>query len=135
MRVKRAWSLLALAAIVLASGSLTLTAKDTAVPTGKKQIITVPSQTRVGDALLEPGDYQIQHMGGTDNHFMVFTAMTGGRGAVAPRPGREVARVKCALEASDKKTENTEVTLGVNATGEAVIKKISIKGEKGGHLF
>ncbi|MBI4454379.1 MAG: hypothetical protein HY644_00600 [Acidobacteria bacterium] len=103
--------------------------------TGKKEQIILTSEVRVGDTLLKPGDYQIQHVFEGKDHVMVFTELVGPRSYLSPRPGKEAARAKCTFGATDKRIEHTQVSLGLNSSGQTVIKKISIKGEQTEHLF
>jgi hypothetical protein len=104
---------------------------------GKKGMVKFSAKVRVGDRLLEPGMYHVQHvMEGTD-HVFVFKPVTmpAGYKEYSMVEGREIVRLKCSVEPVAKSVNNTKITFGRNASGERTIEEIQVAGEKVKHTF
>jgi hypothetical protein len=104
--------------------------------TGKKGVISFSRPVRVGGTLLQPGDYQIQHVMDGQGHVVVFRELETLQPEYPyPFPGKEVARATCRVEPLEKKVGNSGVRLGVNAAGEKFVEEVYIHGERLGHLL
>ena len=92
---------------------------------GKKETITLTFRTRVGDTFLEPGKYQVQHIGEGGKTFMVFRK-------VRPWHDRpvEVARQECRFQPLSEKVDKSQI---VHQQGK--IKEILINGENVKHVL
>lgn len=103
---------------------------------GKKGELPISSPTRVGDVLLEPGTYRVQHLVEGDDHFVVFSKLPHPRpGYQHSGEGKEVARVKCRLEPLGEKAKHSGMRFGTNAAGEATVEEVHMKGEDVRHVF
>lgn len=136
MKLKSKW-LVTSTLLVMALGvfSIPLFAQGSEmVQTGKKGEIPFSSPVRVGDVLLKPGTYQIQHVMEGEDHVIVFRSMSldGYRQWVL---GKEVARVKCRIEPLGEKAKHGGVRFGTNAAGEKTVEEVHVKGENVKHLF
>ena len=91
---------------------------------------------RVGGKTLEAGMYQVQHADENGEHIVIFRAVEMGyRGNMGNQNlGAEVARVKCTVEAVDKKVGGTKVLIRKNAAGEREVFEVWIRGEKFKHI-
>lgn len=104
---------------------------------GKKGEVHFTTQVKAGDAVLKPGMYQVQHVTEGDDHVIIFKEMSmpaGYRHGNTPT-GKEVARIKCKIEPTAKKVNNTQVTLRTNAAGEKEIAEVQVAGEAFKHLM
>ncbi len=106
---------------------------------GKKGELPISSPTRVGDVLLEPGTYRVQHAVEGEDHFITFRKMSHTRSDQPSypqgTPGKEVARVKCRLESLGEKAKHSGMRFGTNAAGETTIEEVHVKGENVRHVF
>lgn len=104
---------------------------------GKKGMVRFSSKVRVGDRLLEPGMYHVQHVVEGANHVFVFKPVTmpAGYREYSMVEGSEIVRLKCRVEPVTKSVNNTKITFGRNATGERTIEEIQVAGEKVKHIF
>lgn len=104
---------------------------------GKKQVIPFDTPVRVGDTLLKPGDYQIQHVMEGQDHVIVFTKMSHAAPGNNPpsRPTKEVTRVKCRVEPLGEKAKHGGMRFGTNAAGEKTVEEVHIQGENVKHVF
>ena len=103
---------------------------------GKKGELSISSPTRVGDAMLEPGMYRVQHLVEGEDHLVVFSKLPHPRpGYQSSGTGKEVARVKCRLEPLGEKAKHSGMRFGTNAAGEATIEEVHVKGEDVRHVF
>ncbi len=104
---------------------------------GKKGIIPFSTPVRVGETLLKPGDYQIQHVMEGQDHVIVFTKMSsaGSGGYLPSRPTKEVTRVKCNVEPLGEKAKHNGIRFGTNSAGEKTVEEVHIKGENVKHIF
>lgn len=104
---------------------------------GKKGQVHFTSQVKVGESVLKPGMYQVQHMEEGGDHVIIFKEMgmvAGYKHSNTP-VGKEVARVKCKVEPVTKSVNNTKITLRTNAAGEKEIAEIQVAGEAFKHLL
>jgi hypothetical protein len=126
-------------ALVLALGGLSqvLAQHHDHLTVGKKGMVNFSSSVRVGDRLLEPGMYHVQHVTEGTDHVFVFKPVTmpAGYREYSMVEGREVVRLKCRVEPVSKAVNNTKITLGRNAAGERTIEEIQVAGEKVKHIF
>lgn len=92
---------------------------------------------RVGDKTLEAGMYQVQHADENGGHIVIFRQVEMGyRGNMGNQKlGAEVARVKCTIEAVDKKIGNTRIMIRKNAAGGREAFEVWIRGEKFKHIL
>ena len=103
---------------------------------GKKGELPISSPTRVGDVLLEPGTYRVQHLVEGEDHFVVFSRLPHPRpGYQHSGKGKEVARVKCRLEPLGEEAKHSGMRFGTNAAGETTIEEVHVKGEDVRHVF
>jgi hypothetical protein len=104
---------------------------------GKKGMVRLDSKVRVGDRLLEPGMYHVQHVVEGADHVFIFKPVTmpAGYKEYSMVEGREIVRLKCRVEPVAKSVSNTKITFGRNAAGERVIEEIQVPGEKIKHVF
>jgi hypothetical protein len=91
----------------------------------------------VRDKKLESGMYQVQHMDEKGGHIVAFRMVEMGyRDNMGEQKlGAEVARVKCTVEAVDKKIKDTKILIRKNAAGEREAFEVWIRGEKVKHIF
>ena len=100
---------------------------------GKKGILNFGSSFRAGVTVLKSGTYQVQHVEeGSDHHIIVLREIPLGQSFRGGNtiPGKEVARLHCKVEPSEKKWNNTRVMLRTNDKGEKEIAEIHVAGEK-----
>lgn len=105
---------------------------------GKKGEIRFDSPVRVGDVVLKPGDYQIQHRLEGQDHVIVFRKLLhppGGRSQGPLVPGKEVTRVKCRVEPLGEKAKHHGIRFGTNVAGEKTVEEVHIQGENVKHVF
>ena len=123
--------------IALACTSQVLAQHEGHLDVNKKGMVRLTSKTRVGDRLLEPGMYHVQHVVEGSEHVISFQPVTmpAGFKEYSMVEGKEIVRLKCRVEPVAKSVSNTKITLGRNAAGERVIEEIQIPGEKVKHVF
>lgn len=104
---------------------------------GKKGEVHFTSPVKVGDTVLKPGMYQVQHVEEGGDHVFVFREMSMPAGyKMSNTPvGKEVARVKCRIEPATKKVSNTKIIFRTNAAGEKEISEVQVAGEAFRHLL
>lgn len=88
--------------------------------------ITFSSSVRLGDVLLTPGEYNLKHVMDGNNHFMVFTKLSGKPASV---------RVKCSLVPLPEKAQRSARTYTVNAVNEQVLQELVFVGDSAKHVF
>ena len=110
---------------------------DVIVGNGKKGEVHFATQVKAGDAVLEPGMYQVQHVVEGNDHVIIFKEMGMPAGyKMGNTPvGREVARIRCKVESVGKKVSNTRIALRTNAAGEKEIAEVQVAGEAFKHLL
>ena len=104
---------------------------------GKKGMIRLSSKVRVGDSLLKPGMYHVQHVVEGTDHVFVFkpVSMPAGYKEYSMVEGAEILRLKCTVQPVAKSVSNTKITFGRNVAGERTIEEIQVAGEKVKHIF
>lgn len=102
---------------------------------GKKGEIPFNSPVRVGDVLLKPGTYQIQHVMDGENHVITFRRISRDPYRGESLAGNEAARVTCRTEPLGEKARHDGIRLGTNAAGEKTVEEVHVKGENVGHVF
>jgi hypothetical protein len=123
--------LLSALAAVAASGS-----EEHALQVGKKGEITLTQPTKVGDRVLQPDTYVVQHRVSGDQHFvrLVELKKISNAGRFAFTEKNKAGEIPCAIEpASEVARETTVYTL--NEEGGPRITKIAVKGENVVHVF
>lgn len=104
---------------------------------GKKGEVHFTSQVKVGETVLKPGMYQVQHLEEGSDHVIIFKEMgmqAGYKHGNTP-VGNEVAKIKCKVEPVTKAVNNTKITLRTSGAGEKEIAEIQVAGEKFKHLL
>lgn len=128
------------ALLMVTSGFVMAQEKEQILKIGKKGDIHFSEPTTVGDIVLKPGHYQLQHRVANGEHYIDFTELkhVGQRnehyaslGVIdAAHPGG----AKCKLEALNQKITRTAVFLN-REDGTRRITRIEISGENVAHLF
>lgn len=128
------------ALLMLTSGFAMAQEKEQVLKVGKKGDIHISEPTAVGDVMLKPGHYQLQHRVENGEHYVDFTelkhvgqrqehyANSGVIGAAHP------GGAKCKLEPLAKKTDETKIYIDTSS-GQRRITRIEIGGENVAHLF
>jgi len=116
--------------------------KEHALKVGKKGEITLTQQTKVGNVVLQPDTYVIQHRVSGGDHFVRFVELKQveaqpANAETAPYTYTEedkAGELSCRLEpAAGPIRETTAYTVTKN--GVAQITKVAIKGEDVFHVF
>ncbi|HZS10498.1 MAG TPA: hypothetical protein VFD58_37060 [Blastocatellia bacterium] len=104
---------------------------------GQKGTVHFTEKVKVGDTILNPGMYQVQHVAEGGDHVIIFkeVGMAAGYKMGNTPVGKEVARVRCNVEPVAKAATNTKVTLRKNAAGEKEVAEVQVAGEAFKHLF
>jgi hypothetical protein len=134
---------LAVAAVLALTLSLTLTAstnddKKPDFTIGKKGNIHFNVPVKVGENLLQPGMYEIQHAVEGGDHYITFKQVgmpAGYRHSNTPVANEAAARIKCKVQPVDKKLSTTKITLRTNAAGEKEVAEVQVAGEAFKHIF
>lgn len=112
--------------------------QEKALKVGKTGDVEFRSATMVGDLMLKPGRYLVQHRTEGADHFVHFTEVTkplpyslgGGEAATKSHPGE----VRCMLTPLNDKVRST--TVYTTKQGETVrVTKVLIAGENVAHVF
>src|SRR6516165_4807298 len=106
-------------------------------PIGKKGDIHFTEPVRVGDVLLQPGMYRVQHIEEGSDHAVVFKKMdmpAGYRHGNTPVSEEVAARFKCKAENTGERVRKTAVGVRTNAAGEQEVTEVKIAGETFKHL-
>jgi hypothetical protein len=109
-------------ALLLLAGLSAMASDAAKADVGKSWSLTLYHPTRVGTALLPPGDYVVRHIKDGEQHFLVFKA-----------DRKEVARVVCTTEPLPAKADQTALSENTNATGERVLEGITFAGDRFRH--
>ncbi len=96
---------------------------------GDDGAVTFPGPTAVGDWLLKPGSYRLEHAVEGGEHFIAFIS------SEALPAGAPAVRVRCRLEALKKPAKKTEVYALVSGGGARRVDWIRVQGESVAHLF
>ncbi len=101
---------------------------------GKTASITLDRETQVGDVVLQPGEYTVQHRAAGDHDIMVFqrtkTTPYNSIGYAVGKP----QQVQCRMEPLAGKVLDTTVSFDAESK-VAKLSKIDIAGETVEHLF
>jgi hypothetical protein len=88
--------------------------------------VTFTGATRIGDALLPQGNYEVRHLREGETHIMLFKQI-GGKSAEA--------RVKCNLVPLKEKVDRDQVMYTLNAANERVLQTLRFSGDTAEHVF
>jgi hypothetical protein len=126
-----------MAVIFLLLGAFSIPALAQNENTGKKATFSFDSPVRVGQVLLKPGIYQIQHVMEGDQHVLIFRKMvdTGYAYGSPVFSDKIAARAVCRVEPLGEKAKNSGIRYGVNSAGERTIEALYIQGENVRHVF
>lgn len=108
-----------------ATSTPTKASPDQVLKVGKKGEITLSSETQVGDALLKPGKYTLQHRVEGADHVLHFAAQSGKNAS---------ADVKCTLEPLERKAPMTLMRLQ-NTGASMRLVQVQIGGENVTHVL
>lgn len=107
---------------------------------GRKGEISLTQVTKVGDIVLQPDTYVVQHRASGGDHFVRFVELK----EVEAQPTTEipytyteqdkVGELKCRVEPATGKIKQTKVYT-VNENGTLRITMVAIKGEDVWHVF
>jgi uncharacterized membrane protein len=105
--------------------------------TGRTGDIRLESKVKVGDTILQPGRYRVQHVQQGEEHFMVFRELElpAGYRMFAEWPGKEVARVKCSVEPVETAVRKTNAVLRTGNSSSQTLREIYVRGEHVKHVF
>ena len=116
---------------------------EQALKVGKKGEITLTQQTKVGDKVLQPGTYVVQHRVSSGDHFVRFVElkqleahapMAGEHSQYTYTEADKAGEVKCRVEPATTPIKETTVYT-TNEGGTPRITKVAIKGENVVHVF
>ena len=117
--------------------------KEHALTVGKKGEITLTKPTKVGDKVLQPGTYVVQHRVSSGDHFVRFVElkqleahapMAGEHSQYTYTEADKAGEVKCRVEPATTPIKETTVYT-TNEGGTPRITKVAIKGENVVHVF
>jgi hypothetical protein len=114
--------------------------KEHALKVGKKGEVTLTLQSKVGDIVLPPGTYVVQHRVSDGDHFVRFVELK--QGGVQPATELpysytekdKAGEVKCRVEPAAGRVKYTAVYT-VTEGGVVRITKVEIRGEDVVHVF
>ena len=115
-------------------GSQLFAQQTNALMVGK---LHIASSVMVGNTLLKPGMYQVQHVTEGENHLIIFRIIRMGYKSNMGNQalGEEVARVQCRLEPVGQRWKHTKLHLERNSSGQRVVREVQIAGEDVLHRF
>jgi|DewCreStandDraft_4_1066084.scaffolds.fasta_scaffold05139_14 hypothetical protein len=127
--------LVAVATLLLYSGTAIAAQHEHALKVGKTGEVTFDKETRVGDLAFKPGRHKFQHRVEGSEHFVHFTEWTkshptGSSGTPKAHPGE----VKCRIEPLSKKVSQTRIYT-VDEGAFSRLTKVEVGGENVAHLF
>lgn len=128
--MRRNKSLWLLAAIALALSTVGY-AQSGHMKMGYTGYLTLRHDTRVGNALLPAGDYQVNHNLSVDRHFVMFTRVV--RRWEGPDDYEVVADAPCTTESLGTVVKKTSAQFGSGAGGQ--LMSLRIRGENVVHVF
>lgn len=94
----------------------------------RSAVIAFPRQVTVGERVLPPGRYRVEHVSSGDFHFIRFTPLG------EQRQGYEVVEVKCTLEPVQETVKRTLPRLRVEED-KLTLVKVYFAGERTAHAF
>lgn len=120
-------------------------AHEHAMTVGKKGEFTLTQTTKVGDKVLQPGTYVVQHRVSGSDHFLRFTELKnikvpaeGGGEAISSyltyTEADKEGELKCKVEKAAAPINKT-VVYTVDEGGTPRITKVAIKGEEVVHIL
>jgi hypothetical protein len=106
---------------------------------GKKGEITLTQPTKVGETVLQPDTYVVQHRTSGGEHFVRFTNMKEfeqftSEGNETYTAANNAGEIKCRMEPAGGKAKSTTVSILAEDGGDR-ITKVTIKGEDVLHEF
>jgi hypothetical protein len=106
---------------------------------GKKGEITLTQPTKVGDTVLPPNTYVVQHRTSGDNHFVRFVELkqvedSNGEQKFTYTEADNAGEIKCRMEPSGATAKETTVSIVAEVGGDR-ITSVTIKGENVVHDF
>jgi hypothetical protein len=128
------------ALLILTSGFVTAQEKEQTFKVGKKGDIHFSEPAAVGEVVLKPGHYQLQHRVENGEHYVDFTELTHAGQAQGHYANSGVINTahpggaKCKLEPLGKKSEQTMIYIDTSS-GQRRITRIEIRGENVAHVF
>ncbi|HET9408224.1 MAG TPA: hypothetical protein VFO39_13370 [Candidatus Sulfotelmatobacter sp.] len=122
MRIFRIISVVLISLLML---SLVASAADKGLGISENRNITFSSSVRLGNNLLQPGDYNVRHTMQGEEHIMIF------RRAGA----KDEVKVKCNLVKLAQKAPQTSTIIEVNSANERVVREIVFRGDTAKHVF
>ena len=116
--------------------------KEHGIKVGKKGEITLAQATKVGDRVLEPGTYLVQHRVSHGDHFVRFKEFKQVEYWAWTDPGvndtftveENAGEIKCRVEPEKESVKDTTVYT-VTENGTQRITKVAIRGENVLHVF
>jgi hypothetical protein len=151
----------AFSGLFLATGSAVAQGREQAIKAGKKGVVIFDSETRVGELILKPGSYRLQHrVGASDDfvgkaseeevgtsvavehhvtgseHFIHFEALSQSNPyhVHSPTVKGHPGEVECKLEPLGKKVSSTTV-FGIKEGDVLRVTKVEVAGENVAHIF
>ncbi|HRH44269.1 MAG TPA: hypothetical protein PKY82_21730 [Pyrinomonadaceae bacterium] len=134
-------SLYIIALFILVTGVFSLSAfaqDEKLIGIGKTGKFHLDSPLRVGDKLLKPGMYQVQHQTENNEHFIILREIEMNRFGHPMSNEKlvgEVARFKCTIEPVEKENKNAKILVRRNAGNEREFVEVWFKGEKIKHVL
>ncbi len=112
--------------------------KERALKVGRKGEITLARPTKVGDIVLQPDTYVIQHRVSGANHFVRFVELKrveaqSIEGNYTYTEQDKAGEVKCRVEPANGPAKDTAAYIVTD--GAPRITKVTIKGEDVAHVF
>ena len=102
---------------------------------GQEGFFTLKTETKFGDTVLKPGNYQLQHVIDGQGHSFTFVDVDAFRASLSGQnPAATIYAVKCGIEPLKSKVQKTAVTIAPDG-GVPRITKIEIKGENVAHTI
>ena len=134
--------------VLVTLGCITLWATTAAVASemhehgmkvGKKGEITLKESAKVGDTVLQPDTYVVQHRTSGDDHFVRFVELkkvtdVTSEGNITYTEADKAGEIKCRMEHATIPIKETMVYVAHDTGGDR-ITKVVIKGEDVVHLF
>lgn len=124
--------------LLLAAAAAAPKQQEHALKVGKKGEITLTRPTKVGDIVLQPDTYVVQHRVSGGNHFVRFvelkTAYSGSPDWPAYPEQRNAGEIKCRLEPATGPMKDTTAYLVTEGSTQR-ITQVAIKGETVLHVF
>jgi len=113
--------------------------KQHALKVGKKGEITLTQKTKVGDKVLEPDTYVVQHRVSHGDHFVRFVELKQVEYPTTEinntyTEADNVGEIKCRVEPTTEPIKETTV-YATNEGGVSRITKVAIKGESVWHVL